>query len=460
MAGIFLNYRRGPQTVTVGALAERLAHYFGADQIFVDHQMTPGTEYPAELEARLLGSDVLVAVIHDGWTDEFTRPRPKDWVRFEIAIALTNKIPIVPVLLEEADAPQRHELPENIGKLTLRQMTRVQGATFGADVERLVLELERHVAPVHIPPPEPAAPAKPKQVGRRIIAWAAGLFLVTPILFFLDSTLRDWEWLVLSAFASTVVLVALSTLTILLVPFVKRLTYRWDVEAGSMSLREATRKRWLVIALGILPFAYLLSKFGPRDDGAWQEWEVWYLIVICVVGAYFVHRTWRRSEERDYTWPPPVSTEPAVFRRAAYRLHEKLTTDSEWRGSRPRALQREAVSVYLSLAEVRLALRSRAMMTLTRWIRAGHVGEIAIYLGWLTSIVTLDAIALALLAFAGSTKLGAYLVISLTVAMAVVFTTAKTVVEFYADRREVTKWIDELTEWQTRLGPLVFEKIR
>lgn len=102
--------------MAIGALADRLAHYFGADQVFIDHHMEPDTPYPGELRERLRTSDVVMAVIHDGWTAEFTLPRTKDWVLFELLAALEAQ-PVVPVLLEEVAPPQWDELPPEIAEV-------------------------------------------------------------------------------------------------------------------------------------------------------------------------------------------------------------------------------------------------------------------------------------------------------------------------------------------------------
>lgn len=453
MGAIFINYRTEQARTFVGALTERLTRHFGADQVFVDFQMEPGTRYPDQLRDALLDSDVVVVVIRERWTDEFARSRPKDWVRFEIATALAKGIPLLPVLLEQADLPTRQELPDDIAELASLQVTRVHGETIGPDIDHIVRLLERHLAPTDAAPPEPGESAKPKRVGRRIVAWAAALFLVTPILFLADPDSLE-EWFYFAAFVSAVLLAATSVLTTFLVLVVKPLVYRWDAEAGTIPLREVMSRRWLLPALGLLPSVFFLSKVGPGDDGVWQEWEVWYVVVLVLIGLFFVHRMWRRYNARDYVWPPPVSMEPAVFRRAAHRLHEKLTTDPEWRAPRSRVKQREAVAVYLSIAGVRLELLVRARKPLFQWLKTGYSGEITAYLGWLTSIVCLDVVAVAL--FLDSPTARQFLLVGATVAAAVFFTAAKVAVEFYSDRRDVRRWVDELTERQNELGPLVF----
>lgn len=453
MGGIFVSYRNGAHAVTVGALVNLLDRYFGAGQVFVDHRMVAGVRYPDELRERLLDSDVVVVVIHAGWVGEFDQPRHKDWVRYEVATALEHGKAVVPVLLGTADPPLFDQLPEDVARLTERQFARVRAATFQEDVEHLVRLFERDIAPADVPPPAPRAAAKPKRVGRQVAAWGVGLFLLTPVVLFDGGPW--WRVFMSAAFQSTVFLGVVSIVLSTVFPLVKRLSYRWDVRANTMSLREALGRRWLILAVVLLPFVFMLVKSGTGSDDTWQEWEAWFTVLLVMVLAFVVQRTWQHYRARDHVWPPPVSTEPVDFRRAAYRLHEKLTTEPDWQSPRPRVVQRDAVSVYLSLAAVRLELRVRAAAPLSTWVGAGYSGQTAVCLGWLASILGLGAVGMAVAPLASVTA-SVYLVTAVSMVAALVFTSVKTLTDFYSERREVRRWIGELTEWQARLGPLIF----
>jgi hypothetical protein len=84
MYSVFVNYRRGTHSVSVKALAERLAQHFGDDEVFIDNGMPSGERYPQEIKERLHGCDVLVSVIHNDWVSTFGTPRKRDWVQYEI----------------------------------------------------------------------------------------------------------------------------------------------------------------------------------------------------------------------------------------------------------------------------------------------------------------------------------------------------------------------------------------
>jgi hypothetical protein len=209
--------------------------------------------------------------------------------------------------------------------------------------------------------------------------------------------------------------------------------------------------------LVIVAVAFGLSKIGT-DDGGWQEWEVWYLVVIVVLAAYFLHRWWRRRAADDHAWPPPVTTEHGVFRRACLRLHERLLTDKDWRLPRTRAIQREAETIYQRLTEVRAELSARAAMSPVRWVRSGFSGEATGYVGWFVSIVALDVVAFVIAVLGPGVGWGACSLIAATVGAAAVATAAKVAVIHRVDRRDVARWVAELTERQQVLAPLIFDE--
>ena len=70
-----------------------------------------------------------------------------DLVRVEIAAALERKIPVVPVLVQDAEMPSADELPENIHRLARRNGIDLSGPAWKAGVERLIAELDRVMKP-------------------------------------------------------------------------------------------------------------------------------------------------------------------------------------------------------------------------------------------------------------------------------------------------------------------------
>lgn len=63
--------RRGAHALAVVGLAERPAHHFGPDRVFIDTGSTPGGRFPDELDAEPAAGDVVIAAVHEGWAAEF-----------------------------------------------------------------------------------------------------------------------------------------------------------------------------------------------------------------------------------------------------------------------------------------------------------------------------------------------------------------------------------------------------
>jgi len=149
--GIFVNYRRvflhtsqnsdHSHAYLVEALADRLRRHFGDDDVFLDvESLSVGDVYPERLRHHLANAEVLLVVIGGGWLEE-TRHRMglagKDWVRFEIAEALRNSIPIVQVVLDDVVLPAAGQLPEDIQEMAMRQVFQLLGGNREA-VARMV----------------------------------------------------------------------------------------------------------------------------------------------------------------------------------------------------------------------------------------------------------------------------------------------------------------------------------
>lgn len=455
MYRIFVNYRQGSHSMAVKGLTDALERHFGRHEVFLDAGIPEGANYARELEIWLHSCDVLVAVIHEGWDDTFTEQRWKDWVHYEIATALKRGITVIPVLLENAGIPEWKKLPEDIADINLRQHARLRAATYREDVDRLIRRIEHNLGGDADTSHTPVA-AKPKRTVLHIAALAVVLFLMAIGLFL--SPGPAWRVFALPAFVSTVMLAAASTLTVIATWSLRRLGHRWEQRAGTRTHREALSRNWILPALLIVASAAMLSR-AMTEDGRWEEWEWWYAVILVLFAAFFLHRWWRRTTEGDDVWPPPVTTDHWVFRRAALRLHDKLRSDdAEWRHPRSYKAQRQAESVYFALGRTREELARRAALPLMRWIRNGYSAETTVYIGWFASIVLLEVASVAALVFGDPVPGSPYRLIAITVAAATVFTGAMVVTNFLLDRYRTGKWIEELTEWQQKLGPLVLNE--
>jgi tetratricopeptide (TPR) repeat protein len=145
MSGVFINYR-GEDSDTAAALIDReLTARLGSDRVFLDSRSIPaGTDFVDELLGRLRACSVLVVVIGPRWlslTDKAGRRRidsPQDWIRREIAEALSRGLLVIPVLTGDATLPTKEDLPEDIAGLSRRQYLPLRHRHTTADLDFLV----------------------------------------------------------------------------------------------------------------------------------------------------------------------------------------------------------------------------------------------------------------------------------------------------------------------------------
>jgi TPR repeat protein len=146
---IFISYRRDDSAGYAGRVHDRLEREFGADLLFMDVDSIPlGLNFVKILREKIARCDVLLAVIGPSWIDvqgpdgKRRLDDPSDFVRVEIAAALEREIPVIPILLNGAKIPSRHELPDDLKELAVRQGLDVRHASFHGDMNRLILRLK------------------------------------------------------------------------------------------------------------------------------------------------------------------------------------------------------------------------------------------------------------------------------------------------------------------------------
>ena len=109
MTGLaFINYRRDDSAQISQGLYFQLKARFGSGQLFMDvNSVMVGQPWPARIQTRLQKASVVLAVIGPGWltaADKFGRRKldaPTDWVREELSVALSDGIPIIPLVFDD-----------------------------------------------------------------------------------------------------------------------------------------------------------------------------------------------------------------------------------------------------------------------------------------------------------------------------------------------------------------------
>lgn len=152
MASIFISYRRVDTLNDAEKLHNSLENYFGKGTAFYDdHNLKAGTEWKEKLEKSIRTAKI-VLVLYGGveWlgADEWHRKRidnPKDWVRWEIEIALTSGALVIPVLLRNSKLPPEDILPKSIRPLLNRQFYELRDGKWNEDLSKLLRDIEKKV---------------------------------------------------------------------------------------------------------------------------------------------------------------------------------------------------------------------------------------------------------------------------------------------------------------------------
>ncbi len=149
-SAIFISYRRSHTQDVAGRIYDKLSSHFGHDLIFKDvESIFYGEDFPEKLKQCVSSCKVLIAVIGPTWLEELQgrlQTPDIDWVRTEIAIALQQNIPVIPLLVAGATMPSADYLPDDLRHLAQRNAAWARpDPDFHIDMQRLIQRLEQIV---------------------------------------------------------------------------------------------------------------------------------------------------------------------------------------------------------------------------------------------------------------------------------------------------------------------------
>lgn len=163
---IAISYRRQDSSPVAGRLYDRLQAEFGKGSVFMDFDSIPyGVDFREHIKQTLKRAKVVVAIIGPEWSGgkELSNRRiddPTDFVRLEVASALENGIPIIPVLVNNTPMPEAKNLPPELEGLAFRNgLVLDTGIDFHHHADRLIAGIHRVVDPPKETVPPPPAPA-------------------------------------------------------------------------------------------------------------------------------------------------------------------------------------------------------------------------------------------------------------------------------------------------------------
>jgi hypothetical protein len=184
---IAISYRRQDSSPVAGRLYDRLQAEFGKGSVFMDFDSIPyGVDFREHIKATLQRAKVVVAIIGPEWTgtrDPNNRriDDPTDFVRLEVASALENGIPIIPVLVNNTPMPDAKSLPPELEGLAFRNGLALDtGIDFHHHTDRLIAGIHRVVDPPAAatastaPPP----PSNATGAGRKLLRLVAAMLLL------------------------------------------------------------------------------------------------------------------------------------------------------------------------------------------------------------------------------------------------------------------------------------------
>ena len=185
MAGIFIGYRRDDSAGHARALFDRLRAHFGADLVFMDvTDIEPGVDFTEVLDKAIGSCDVLLAVIGREWLTAADKSGGRrlddqhDFVRSEMTTALRRKIPVIPVLVQNAVLPSASVLPAGIAALAKRQAVELRDTRWDADVMDLITALEKLVTSASGQPGARLPAASPSSVRPSVNRAAIGILVL------------------------------------------------------------------------------------------------------------------------------------------------------------------------------------------------------------------------------------------------------------------------------------------
>jgi hypothetical protein len=421
MGGIFINYRRDERRICAPAVARAVRQRFGAEAVFFDTSIEPGSVYPELLAHWLAECDVLVAIIHDSW---LTSLRDKvvsrtDWVRYEIATTLAAGKPVIPVLIGCAAMPPHSELPVDFVGLGDLQQARVHPDSLDEDLDRLMRRLERYVAPVPPPAPSPNGPlvraVRFPVLVRRAAAWSSvallgslgAVVLARPVL----PPILLGAVAVLSVFLGCYVLLAWLLVRVLRRP-VLALERKASTRSGVEYVLRIGVMTLVMVGTGYVGISYVAAGLpGP--------WNGYLPLAVTVVVLWWAVETGLRGYQIDRAarsdgvpgvvtgWRRDGKPDPFVWRRAAQGLHERLTGSPQWRRPWSRARQDQITREYDALVDAHSTLLRQANRSWWQWLAEDHARTAVLGAVWAIGTIGLVLAAVVELIQAGHPPLRA-----------------------------------------------------
>jgi formylglycine-generating enzyme required for sulfatase activity len=147
---IAISYRRADTEVMTGRIRDRLVARYGDDAVFMDIDNIPfGKDFRVHIREVIVQSDILLVIVGPRWLGASRGGNRRidnetDFVRLEVETALSNGIPIIPLLVGSARMPQPALVPESLKQFAFLNAASVAtGRDFHQHMERLIRGIDQ-----------------------------------------------------------------------------------------------------------------------------------------------------------------------------------------------------------------------------------------------------------------------------------------------------------------------------
>jgi TIR domain len=143
---IFISYRRADSASICKQIYDRLANYFGGDMITMDvDTFMAGTDFRKQITDFVRQSDIVLAIIGPRWVSELQQRNDdlNDYLRIELELALSTPVQVIPFLVNGANIPVQHQLPNALQQLVYKNAIKIPSdRDFNAEMDRVVHKIE------------------------------------------------------------------------------------------------------------------------------------------------------------------------------------------------------------------------------------------------------------------------------------------------------------------------------
>jgi len=140
---IFISYRRSDCKTIARLIGEQLRGQYGPDSVFQDvTEIEPGADFPEAIRQSIERADIFLALISPDWARDGMSSEA-DYVRLEVEAAFSNRLEVLPLLVEGGEMPPKETLPSSLQLIArINAITVDSGSDFKAHMERLYQTIE------------------------------------------------------------------------------------------------------------------------------------------------------------------------------------------------------------------------------------------------------------------------------------------------------------------------------